>query len=70
MVYPNLDHEISSNKMSWRSVAKAIGMPESTFRAKITSGNFAVEEAFEIRNILFPKYDPEYLFERVCRKED
>lgn len=64
MMYPNLDHEINSNKMSWRSVAKAIGMPESTFNYKITSGSFAVEEAFDIQKTLFPKYEAEYLFEK------
>lgn len=69
MMYPNLDKEIGSHKMSWRSVAKAISMPESTFREKITRGSFAVEEAFEIKNILFPKFEPEYLFERADSKD-
>lgn len=69
MMYPNLNQEINSNNMSWRSVAKAINMPESTFRAKITNGSFAVEEAFDIKNLLFPKYDPEYLFRKATSPE-
>lgn len=69
MMYPNLDKEISGHKMSWRSVAKAVGMPESTFRDKITKGSFAVEEAFEIKNLLFPKYESEYLFERATNEK-
>lgn len=64
-MFLNLDKEIGANKMSWRSAALAIGMPEATFRHKITSGNFTVEEAFAIKERLFPKYTLEYLFERT-----
>lgn len=63
-MYKNLDQEISTNKMSWRSVSRAIGMPESTFRNKITDGYFTVDEAFDIKHMLFPKLDIEYLFSK------
>lgn len=65
MMYPNLDYEINCNKMSWRSVARAVGMPENTFNYKIKCGSFAVEEAFAIQKTLFPKYEAEYLFEKT-----
>lgn len=64
-MYSNLDKEIYANKMSMRSVSSAIGMPESTFRSKITSGDFSISEAFKIKERLFPKYDLEYLFSKT-----
>lgn len=67
-MYPNLDREINANGMSWRSVSGAIGMPESTFRNKITSGDFSIGEAFSIKERVFPKYELEYLFEKVETK--
>ncbi len=64
IMYRNLDREINANGMSWRSVSGAIGMPESTFRNKITKGDFSIGEAFSIKERLFPKYELEYLFEK------
>ena len=63
-MYANLDREIGANKMSWRSAAAAIDMPESTFRNKISSGEFSIGEAFKIKTRLFPKFELEYLFEQ------
>lgn len=63
-MFSNLDKELSANKMSWRNAAYAIGMPESTFRKKITDGNFSIDEAFAIKNRLLPKFTLEYLFEK------
>ena len=64
-MFANLDKEIGANKMSWRSVASAIGMSEATFRHKITKGNFTVDEAFMIKERVLPKYTLDYLFERT-----
>lgn len=64
-MFVNLDKEIGASKMSWRSVASAIGMSEATFRHKITKGNFSVEEAFLIKERVLPKFTLEYLFERT-----
>ena len=61
-MYNNLNKEILANGMSWRSTAAAIGMPESTFRNKISSGNFSVDEALNIKERVLPKYDLAYLF--------
>ncbi len=64
-MFANLNREIGANGMSWRSVSAAIGMPESTFRNKITNGDFSISEAFTIKCLLFPKYTLEYLFEKA-----
>lgn len=64
-MYVNLNREIGANGMSWRSVSAAIGMSEATFRNKITKGNFAIDEAFLIKERVLPKYTLEYLFERT-----
>ena len=69
-MYPNLDRELGANKMSWRSAAKAIRMPESTFRDKIIKGGFSVTEAFKIQKILLPKYTLEYLFEPDSKNKE
>lgn len=61
-MYNNLNKEILANGMSWRSTAAAIGMPESTFRNKISSGDFSVDEAFSIKERVLPKYELAYLF--------
>lgn len=61
-MFANLNREIGANGMSWRSVASAINMPESTFRNKITNGEFTVSEAFQIKEKVLPKYTLEYLF--------
>lgn len=63
-MYNNLKRAINENGMSWRSVADAIDMPESTFRSKISNGSFSIEEAFLIKRRALPKYDIGYLFER------
>lgn len=61
-MYSNLSKEILANGMSWRSTAAAIGMPESTFRNKITVGDFLVTEALMIKERVLPKFDLAYLF--------
>lgn len=69
-VYSNLSKEILANGMSWRSTAAAIGMPESTFRAKITKGDFLVTEALTIKERVLPKYDLAYLFAKDSEESE
>lgn len=64
-MFENLNREIGANGMSWRSVSSAIGMPESTFRNKITNGEFSITEAFAIKKLCLPKYTLDYLFEKT-----
>lgn len=64
-MYGNLDRAINESGMSWRSVASSINMPESTFRNKITVGDFSIGEAFSIKSNALPKYDLEFLFKKT-----
>lgn len=68
-MYSNLNKEILANGMSWRSTAAAIDMPESTFRNKISSGEFSIDEAFAIKERVLPKYELAYLFKRDSKSE-
>lgn len=61
-MYANLEKELRANHFSHRSAAAAIGMAEPTFRSKMSGGKFSIEQAFEIKNRLLPKYELEYLF--------
>lgn len=61
-MYVNLEKELRANHFTHRSAAAAIGMAEPTFRSKMSGGRFTVEQAFEIKNRLLPKYELEYLF--------
>ncbi|MBQ9460696.1 MAG: hypothetical protein IJU51_02095 [Clostridia bacterium] len=69
-MFSNLNKEILSNGMSWRSTAAAIGMPESTFRNKITVGDFTVTEALTIKERVLPKYDLAYLFAKDSEEKE
>lgn len=65
-MYANLERAINESGMSWRSVAAAIGMPESTFRYKMKEGGISIEDAFTIKARVLPKYDLNYLFEKTA----
>ncbi|MGN0613578.1 MAG: hypothetical protein ACI4JB_06710 [Porcipelethomonas sp.] len=62
-MFKNLEHAIHESHMTINSAAAAIGMSESSLRYKINKESFGVNEAFKLRNILFPKYDLFYLFQ-------
>lgn len=64
-MYVNLDKCLTQKGISVNAAAKAIGMPEATFRTKLRDRAFDTEEAFEIIDNLFPEYDMRYLFKRV-----
>ena len=61
-MYANLERELKANNYSYRAAAAAIGMAEPTFRTKMSGRRFSIEQAFAIKNRLFPKYNLEYLF--------
>lgn len=61
-MYPNLNQELSKNRISTRMAAAELNMPESTFRYKLTEGDFSIIEAFSIKELLFPQYELKYLF--------
>jgi hypothetical protein len=63
-MYANLEKSLKQKGLSVRAAAAAVGMPEATFRTKLNERSFDVEEAFKIRDDLFPELDIFYLFEK------
>lgn len=65
-MYGNLERAINESGMSVRSVAAAIGIPESTLRYKLKEGGLSIDDAFNIKTLVLPKYDMNYLFEKTA----
>lgn len=65
-MYNNLERELKKKGLSVNAAALAIGMPEPTFRGKLTikDRSFTFEEAARIKANLFPELDIFYLFKR------
>ncbi|MCM1328404.1 MAG: XRE family transcriptional regulator [Ruminococcus sp.] len=63
-MYTNLLENLQKKGISINAAALAIGMPEATFRTKIQDRSFYVEEAFNIKENLFPELDFKYLFKK------
>ena len=63
-MYANLMRCLKQKGLSVNAAANAIGMPEPTFRTKLTERQFNVGEALSIIDNLFPEYDFRYLFKR------
>lgn len=65
-MYNNLKLALQSKGISYNAAAAYIGMPEPTFRGKMTveERSFSVEEAIRIKLNLFPEMDIMYLFRR------
>ena len=65
-MYGNLLKELRAKGLSINAAAAAIGMPEPTFRGKmsIEGRSFTVEEAIDIKQNIFPEMDIFYLFQR------
>lgn len=68
-MYANLLENLQRKGISINAAALAIGMPEATFRTKIQDRSFYVEEAFYIKENLFPELDFKYLFKRTDEKQ-
>lgn len=68
-MYANLLENLQRKGISINAAALAIGMPEATFRTKIQDRSFYVEEAFYIKENLFPELDFKYLFKRADEKQ-
>lgn len=68
-MYANLLENLQRKGISINAAALAIGMPEATFRTKIQNRSFYVEEAFYIKENLFPELDFKYLFKRADEKQ-
>lgn len=68
-MYANLRDSLNKKGLSLNAAAKIIGIPEPTFRTKVQERSFSVEEAFLIKENLFPEMDFAYLFKRSSDKE-
>ena len=63
-MYGNLIESLQKKGISINAAALAVGMPEATFRTKVQDRSFYVEEAFNIKENLFPELDFKYLFKK------
>lgn len=63
-MYVNLLENLRRKGISLNAAALAVGMPEATFRTKAQERSFYVEEAFNIKENLFPELDFKYLFKK------
>lgn len=65
-MYENLSKALKAKGISINAAAAAIGMPEPTFRGKMTvrDRSFSIEEAINVKINLFPEMDMMYLFKR------
>lgn len=65
-MYENLQNALKAKGISNNAAAAAIGMPEPTFRGKMTvqDRSFSIEEAISIKLNLFPEMDMMFLFKR------
>lgn len=63
-MYVNLKKCLKTKGISTRAAALTIGMPEATFRAKMSIDGrlFSTDEAFAIKDELFPEMELRYLF--------
>lgn len=64
-MYDNLRNALKAKGLSFNAAAAAVGMPEPTFRTKVQERSFNVEEAFFIKENLFPEMDMRFLFKRT-----
>lgn len=64
-MYANLHDSLKKKGLSVNATASAIKMPEATFRKKLFEREFSIEEAYRIKDNLFPEMDMRYLFEKT-----
>ena len=65
-MYNHLAEALKKKGLSINAAAAAIGMPEPTFRGKMSvpDRSFSIEEAIKIKLNLFPEMDIQSLFEK------
>ena len=68
-MYANLHDSLKKKGLSVNATALAIKMPESTFRKKLFEREFSIEEAYKIKDNLFPEMDMRFLFENSKSRE-
>lgn len=63
-MHKKLLNSLQNNGISINGATAAIQMLEATFRTKAQKRSFYFEEAFEIRDNLFPELDLRFLFKK------
>lgn len=63
-MYENLKIEMVKKGITSSQLAELLGVHVNTVTNKIAHGPFSIEEAFLIKNNLFPDLEIAYLFER------
>lgn len=63
-MYANLNECLKKKGISINAAAALVHMPEATFRTKVQERSFSIEEAFVVKDNLFPELELRYLFEK------
>ena len=63
-MYENLKIEMIKKGITSSQLAELLGIHANSVTNKIAHGPFSIEEAFLIKNNLFPNLEIAYLFER------
>lgn len=62
----NLKTEMEKNRLSIDAIAQTLNLHRNTISSKLSGETvFSIEEAFSIKNLLFPYADLQYLFRQV-----
>lgn len=70
-MFRNLEAEMTRKGISRQDLAELIGVSYNTARNKIKGNNrFFFDEAYKIKEELFPEYSLEYLFESYETNEE
>lgn len=69
-MYANLHDSLKKKGLSVNATALAIKMPEATFRKKLFERDFSIDEAYRIKDNLFPEMDMRFLFEKSKSREE
>lgn len=69
-MYANLKDSLNKKGISVTAAAALVGMPEATFRTKTFDRSFTIEEAFKIKDNLFPDMDIRFLFDRTTNLKE
>lgn len=65
-MYQNLKIELAKRDITNRKVAATLNIHENTVAYKLNGdGSFSIEEAFILKDELFPNLDLKYLFKRT-----
>ena len=65
-MFRNLEAELTRKNITRKDLARILGINVSTCSEKLTKpGRLKLDEAFKIRDTLFPEMQIEYLFSKI-----